>query len=171
MKKIIGALCFILTTSVQAAPVTWTLNDVGFDDGEILEGSFTFDADTNSYSNVYIYSSDYSYAGYSDTALPPFVIWNSIYSSSNENYLGGETAYDFVGLFILDLRFDSALTNAGGSVSLLPTSYEGLYQGEFVAFERAVVSGTLSAVPIPAPAWLFGSALAGLGWMRRKQTI
>jgi hypothetical protein len=27
------------------------------------------------------------------------------------------------------------------------------------------------AVPIPASIWLFGSALAGLGWMRRKQTV
>jgi hypothetical protein len=27
-----------------------------------------------------------------------------------------------------------------------------------------------SVVPIPAAVWLFGSALAGLGWMRRKQT-
>jgi len=27
------------------------------------------------------------------------------------------------------------------------------------------------AVPIPAAVWLFGSALAGLGWMRRKQTV
>ncbi|MGI9290957.1 MAG: VPLPA-CTERM sorting domain-containing protein [Gammaproteobacteria bacterium] len=26
-----------------------------------------------------------------------------------------------------------------------------------------------SVVPIPAAVWLFGSALAGLGWMRRKQ--
>ena len=28
-----------------------------------------------------------------------------------------------------------------------------------------------TAVPIPAAVWLFGSALAGLGWMRRKQTV
>lgn len=28
---------------------------------------------------------------------------------------------------------------------------------------------TISAVPVPAAVWLFGSALAGLGWMRRKQ--
>ncbi|MDP6650818.1 MAG: VPLPA-CTERM sorting domain-containing protein [Gammaproteobacteria bacterium] len=27
---------------------------------------------------------------------------------------------------------------------------------------------TASVVPIPAAVWLFGSALAGLGWMRRK---
>jgi hypothetical protein len=30
---------------------------------------------------------------------------------------------------------------------------------------------TVSAVPIPAAVWLFGSALAGLGWMRRKPTV
>jgi hypothetical protein len=28
----------------------------------------------------------------------------------------------------------------------------------------------VTAVPIPAAVWLFGSALAGLGWLRRKQT-
>jgi hypothetical protein len=28
----------------------------------------------------------------------------------------------------------------------------------------------LNIIPIPAAVWLFGSALAGLGWMRRKQT-
>jgi hypothetical protein len=32
------------------------------------------------------------------------------------------------------------------------------------AFDNIVVS----AVPVPAAAWLFGSALAGLGWFRRK---
>jgi hypothetical protein len=29
----------------------------------------------------------------------------------------------------------------------------------------------VSAVPVPAAVWLFGSALAGLGWLRRKQTV
>jgi len=28
-----------------------------------------------------------------------------------------------------------------------------------------------SAVPIPAAVWLFASALAGLGWLRQKQTV
>lgn len=32
----------------------------------------------------------------------------------------------------------------------------------------AVRSGDISAVPVPAAVWLFGSALAGLGWMRRR---
>jgi hypothetical protein len=29
---------------------------------------------------------------------------------------------------------------------------------------------TVNVVPIPAAVWLFGSALAGLGWFRRRQT-
>ena len=38
-------------------------------------------------------------------------------------------------------------------------TYEWTWEGDSV---------TLSIVPIPAAVWLFGSALAGLGWMRRK---
>jgi hypothetical protein len=32
----------------------------------------------------------------------------------------------------------------------------------------STLTATLTSVPIPAAAWLFGSALAGLGWLRRK---
>jgi hypothetical protein len=35
-----------------------------------------------------------------------------------------------------------------------------------IALDNIIVS----AVPIPAAIWLFGSALAGLGWMRRRKT-
>jgi len=31
-----------------------------------------------------------------------------------------------------------------------------------------VRAGDVSAVPVPAAVWLFGSALGLLGWMRRK---
>ena len=43
--------------------------------------------------------------------------------------------------------------------------------GTSVEFVDGAINGVIvSAVPIPAAVWLFGSALAGLGWMRRKQT-
>lgn len=34
----------------------------------------------------------------------------------------------------------------------------------------AIDNITLQAVPVPAAAWLFGSALAGLGWLRRRRS-
>jgi hypothetical protein len=37
-------------------------------------------------------------------------------------------------------------------------------------FEVSLIDNvTVSAVPVPAAVWLFGSGLAGLGWLRRKQ--
>jgi probable HAF family extracellular repeat protein len=42
----------------------------------------------------------------------------------------------------------------------------GTYNGE----ERAFLL-TPTAVPVPAAAWLFGSALGLLGWMRRRRTV
>jgi hypothetical protein len=70
------------------------------------------------------------------------------------------------------MLFAASLTNAGGVVAI-----DG--SGEFICGQeciypaselRQISSGQVSAVPIPAAAWLFGSALAGLGWLRRKQT-
>jgi hypothetical protein len=56
-----------------------------------------------------------------------------------------------VGTYDISLRSE-AVTNLGGLASL--------------DFDNAL---TVSAVPIPAAVWLFGSALAGLGWLRQKQ--
>ncbi|MBS93700.1 MAG: hypothetical protein CL799_04570 [Chromatiales bacterium] len=42
-----------------------------------------------------------------------------------------------------------------------------LFSLDIPGYDNIVVN----AVPIPAAVWLFGSALARLGWLRRKQTI
>ncbi len=60
-----------------------------------------------------------------------------------------------------------------------PWSAEGGYEEEETALAMQLTENTLQwaagmtivPVPIPAAVWLFGSALAGLGWMRRKQTV
>jgi len=41
--------------------------------------------------------------------------------------------------------------------------------GDTMRWTGSVDSVAITAVPIPAAVWLFGSALAGLGWLRRKQ--
>jgi hypothetical protein len=58
---------------------------------------------------------------------------------------------------------------AGGNfdeITSLTIAYSGLSAGGFY-FDNVVVN----AVPIPAAVWLFGSALAGLGWIRRKSNV
>jgi hypothetical protein len=48
------------------------------------------------------------------------------------------------------------------------TDFNHSKQNEFAVI--VVLDGDISAVPVPAAVWLFGSALAGLGWIRRKPT-
>jgi hypothetical protein len=57
-------------------------------------------------------------------------------------------------------RYDGWATEVNGSTVLLSRLYEPVYGG----FEM-----TFQVVPVPAAAWLFGSALGFLGWMRRKK--
>jgi hypothetical protein len=59
---------------------------------------------------------------------------------------------------------------------LLDSAWSGLQSVTFSAdqepgFGNWVDNIVVATVPVPAAVWLFGSALAGLGWMRRKQTV
>ena len=54
-------------------------------------------------------------------------------------------------------------------VEFYADNYNGGYAPAIEVELDNIVVG--AAVPIPAAVWLFGSALAGLGWLRRKQTI
>jgi hypothetical protein len=57
-----------------------------------------------------------------------------------------------------------------GTMDPVLFSYIKRSPDEVGRIEADLVSASFSVVPIPAAVWLFGSALAGLGWMRRKQT-
>jgi hypothetical protein len=58
--------------------------------------------------------------------------------------------------------------------TVFDASWSGLGRVEFAASGldslAALDNLVVTAVPIPAAIWLFGSALAGLGWIRRAQT-
>jgi hypothetical protein len=43
--------------------------------------------------------------------------------------------------------------------------------GGRIGFWNYTVTQEITAVPVPAAVWLFGSALAGLGWIKRKKAI
>jgi hypothetical protein len=173
----------------SAAPLTWTLTNVIYDDGGIVTGSFDYDAETDIYSNVSIQSPEYWEGDW----------WWAEQNLTEDGQWGGPAAMESRWMdpacfncendpvTVITLKYATALTSAGGTVSLIPNvSFfsNGVSdpQSPFYGFpdgfpdwssnmDRKIVSGTLSAVPVPAAVWLFGSALAGLGWMRRKQTV
>ena len=71
--------------------------------------------------------------------------------------LNGASIADAVNAMGTDLRIGIHVTayESGGSESLISS------------FKNPVIS---TAVPVPAAAWLFGSALVFLGWIRRRTT-
>jgi len=136
--------------------------------GFTIDGSFSYDANTNTYSAVQIDSLYYPFISYSDTFLPPFVLENGLANDNTASGLAAWTIYDAYGYFTLQLDFATALTNAGGNISILPTSREAVTGGIAGTSEIYIVSGSVSAVPIPAAVWLFVSAIAATGFLRRR---
>jgi hypothetical protein len=65
------------------------------------------------------------------------------------------------------ISFDSSWTNLTSVEIIIDVLVDG-----HLAFDIFVIDDVhIQAVPAPAAVWLFGSALAGLGWMRRKQSV
>lgn len=176
-------LCFI--GSAQAAAVTWTLDDVVIGnllpdssmEYSSLTGSFVYDTDTNVYSDIFIQSEPGNYFGgtttYSEDA---YTSWkpSAVESPSSAGvtlnaYSAAASLCPDICDMVLTMEFAATLTNSGGTIAL--SGHESIVgQSWGLVTGRSIVSGSVSAVPVPAAVWLFGSALAGLGWLRRKQT-
>jgi hypothetical protein len=84
----------------------------------------------------------------------------TVYSFSVNSVFGGLPAGSFSDLIALDAgTYEMTL-------SLGVNSYANENMGVVTA--SPTMNFNVTAVPIPAAVWLFGSALAGLGWFRRK---
>ncbi|MEC9375100.1 MAG: hypothetical protein VYA80_01870 [Pseudomonadota bacterium] len=169
-----ASIWFLLSGAAQAITIEWTLNDVVFTDGGTASGSFFYDTDTSTYSNVSIATTTGSIR-------------------SGENYGNPAWAWGSIGLAVTPLEL-SDYTGAPGLLLIFtggplidPTATYGLlsgYQAEGICGSvgcdgglsnvgvrsiPAGLGGTLTGtvVPIPAAVWLFGSALVLLGWMRK----
>jgi hypothetical protein len=169
VKKLLALMLMLGCGSAQALPVTWTFENTFFDWGGQLTGSFDFDADTGAFSNINVIT----------TSSGSFTLPGAEYNKCAWSYQCGdaETLLFAVrenddetpssGLHIL---LTQALTNAGGTVALRTggfcewnpncgPSYEFFYNASVPRSDiRNMISGQVSAVPIPAAVWLDCSA-------------
>ena len=155
MRKLIFGVLLMVSSAAYAVPVEWTIEN-GMAGAQTYGGSFIFDADAviNPYTDVTLaYLQD------------PIVVAVPDASNLEVDGFNGSAMTHYI-------AFDTPLTNAGGIVTF--TGF--IYSEDACGFNGgfcADLSGQVVAnvVPVPAAAWLFGSALAGLGWLRRKQNI
>ena len=165
MRSLISIFALLVSMTTNAAPVIWTIDSLLFDDGGTGSGTFSYDASTNTYSNIDIITTagiDFGGAAYLSVA----------YFAPNDSDFLAAIVYPAEGAPALELTFAAPLTNAGGTIAIdgLGESLCGPECMYPTVRLRDITSGQISAVPVPAAAWLFGSALAGLGWLRRKQS-
>lgn len=172
-----GAIIALLSSSnpASAAPLSWVFQDVTFDDGGILFGSFDYDTETNMYSNFSITVNggnttlfpSFSYSPASSFLRDPLEA-TTLSISSNDSVLvpipGGGFREDRRTIFI---DFDQPLTNTGGSISIQnPAGLGG--DAEFNTLptsppfgQRAFTNGTVASVPVPEPTSILGLLILG----------
>ena len=162
--------------SARMAPIVWTLSGVTFSDGGTASGSFTFDANTNTYSAPAITTTagsvrgaaSYSFAEGSSGLLGAFFTTNP--------------ASDQTGLPALLLQFSAALTGSGGTVPLTGISEEATCASSDCsavpspATVRTVTAGFVTTNSVPTmPAWVtVGAALAtflAAAWILRGKRL
>ena len=107
------------------------------------------------------------------------------YGTSGWATSGTGNVYYGYGSQFLSIELNAAaladIRSASGGLFAIGISLDNLapsstaYYHEFLSFSSSDESRahtlTTSSVPIPAAAWLFGSALIGLRWIRRKRSI
>jgi hypothetical protein len=162
------AIAVILSVpSASAGTILWTLQGVTFNDGGTASGSFDYNADTNTYSNIDVTTTlGSSFSGATYLALDP-----GKSSTSTSLAVVPNASLANVGTPVFDLFFSSALTDAGGADALNHVLDEGTCTttGCTAAMGlRSVTAGSANAVPEPSSyvLTLIGGGL--LGWRRKR---
>jgi hypothetical protein len=151
-QKIVLAIALAVSaTCAQALPVTWTLSDVTFVDDSTASGSFSFDADTNTYLswNITTTSTVHAYLNGFTSLLGATYSTNALTNASTNWYLNPSAlGVQNVAGNRFGLTFLHPLTNAGGTVAL-----GGSKGYEFAGFNsRSITGGSVSAAAVPEPA-------------------
>ena len=173
---VVAIAASLFTTAALADPVVWTLNGVTTNDGKTVTGSFTYDANTNTYSAINITSTG---------GVGPFTAIAPAPASSAGTALFIQTP---AGVGQNGIVFSTGnKTNAGGTLTITTgAGAGGLYTctgvcaGGVYTVGSHITAGTMVGVaPVSVPTmseWamiLFGLMLAGGAalYIQRRQLI
>ena len=191
MKQLLLTISLTLSfNTTYASLVTWELENFSFDDGGTAYGSFVFDTELNTVSDIDVYTTEGSRLGgrhYIATAGA----WgdNSDIGIIALTDTSSTTNYQGAGWLRMDFRSITNTTDVGvslnqwiavGAESYCTNSVCSSAANEITDPEnsRETISGSIlstqsipSPVPIPASVWLLGSGLLWLfGLGSRKRT-
>ena len=183
IKTLLCAMSLTATTivPVAAAPVDWVLQDITFADGATATGGFTFDAETNLYSNINISRTEGLAPGGANNILHEAAVFTQFtpggLAQGPDIAIFTTSAADQTDQLFFQLFFAAPLTDAANATAL---NFFGTGTGrcasltcDFVQAEQAVLvtSGSVAPAAVPLPAsiafLLFG--LAGFAGLRRLQ--
>lgn len=180
LKLSTAVIAVALSQGVAADPVNWTLDDVTFQNGGVLTGSFTFDADTGVVSNVSA-SLNPGFGYFYPDQVPggPITYYVKGVSQGPLDLELEDQPPDlpsFASVNFVALIPQRALTDLGGVIGLTPDTqafdpYPTLSPyGEAQTF---LLSGSIDGTPVPVPepgafvTMASGLALLGAIWRRR----
>jgi len=158
----IGVFLLLLCASSQARPVLWTLDNVRFDDGASLSGSFIYDGATDAYTSVSMHTEGGGQKGFDSPAEYGLALDEP---TSYFNFGGVVDVPCRDGLCRRKLKLlfpdytesppdgeppdfrSSDLPDEGGTVHLLPGSYEVSIGKR--SYQRDVIGGSLTGTVMP----------------------
>ena len=107
-----GLLFAFFTGAAQAAPITWYLMDVEFNDGVTATGSYVFDADAGIFSNINVITSG---MGNNYSVVNPSSPGNAGFLALLTTDVG-----DLTGVPELTMELAAPMSNAGGTIEIVP---------------------------------------------------
>jgi hypothetical protein len=180
----LAAALFCVSSVANSASITWVVDITLPTDPDIdgtpdpsvgvITGSFVLDTDTLLISDVNVSAVGTAFAAASASLVDVYGPYNS--GARAFELLPVSPASDLTNVEDIYIKMDvPGLTIAGGVIDVTSVTTYLCLDSTCSDFDELytsnLVSGTLSAIPVPAAVWLFGSALAGLGWLRRSPSV
>ena len=165
---LVAGLILAINSAVSADPIVWTVSGT-WNDGGSVNGSFTYDADTNTYSNVLLTTTP----GSSVTPGHTYSVPSDTFQITTATRLAIYNHDPVFNTSYIRLTLKEAMTNAGGFIKMDLTSNSSfectLDSDRSCDTFRVMTSNNFVTTPEPSTALLLGGGLLGFAIRGRRK--